>query len=160
MTLVAAGPTGRPPSRPVQRPVWILHVFVVGLALHNVVMAELYAAGVRGTALDVVSAWKEALLVLGLVLVLRAHGRRPFDGCDATGSRSPTEPSSCCTRCCRKAALGGGATRHGVLLGLRHDWLPVAAYFFGRGLGLSVREFRALVATILGDRASASPPSA
>ena len=44
----------------VKRPVWILHVFVVGLALHNFVMAELYAAGVRGNALDVVSAWKEA----------------------------------------------------------------------------------------------------
>jgi len=31
-------------------------VFVVGLALHNFVMAELWDAGVRGTALDVVSA--------------------------------------------------------------------------------------------------------
>ena len=29
-----------------RRPVWILHVFVVGLALHNFAMAELYAAGV------------------------------------------------------------------------------------------------------------------
>ena len=54
-----------------KRPVWILHVFVVGLALHNFVMAELYAAGVRGTALDVVSAWKEVLLAVGLVLVWR-----------------------------------------------------------------------------------------
>ena len=59
MTLVAVGPA-------VKRPVWILHVFVVGLALHNFAMAELYAAGVRGTALDVVSAWKEVLLALGL----------------------------------------------------------------------------------------------
>ena len=53
-----------------ERPVWILHVFVVGLALHNLVMAELWAAGVRGTALDVVSAWKEALLAFGLFLVV------------------------------------------------------------------------------------------
>ena len=32
-------------------------------------MAELCGAGVRGTALDVVSAWKEVLLAVGLVLV-------------------------------------------------------------------------------------------
>ena len=67
LTLVAhrARRAGRR-RRPVKRPVWILHVLVVGLALHNLVMAELWAAGVRGTALDVVSAWKEALLALAL----------------------------------------------------------------------------------------------
>ena len=61
-----------------RRPVWILHVFVVGLALHNFAMAELYAAGVRGTRSSVVSAWKEVLLALGLVLVLREHGSLRF----------------------------------------------------------------------------------
>ena len=55
-------------------PVWVLHVFVVGLALHNFVDGRALAAGVRGTALDVVSAWKEALLALGLVLVWRDRG--------------------------------------------------------------------------------------
>ena len=57
-----------------KRPVWILFVFVVGLALHNFAMAELYGAGVRGNALDVVSAWKEVLLAVGIVLVLVERG--------------------------------------------------------------------------------------
>ena len=29
-------------------PVWALHVLVVGLALHNLVLAQLWHAGVRG----------------------------------------------------------------------------------------------------------------
>ena len=29
-----------------RRPVWILHVFVVGLALHNLVMAELWIGSI------------------------------------------------------------------------------------------------------------------
>ena len=33
--------------------------------------------------------------------------------------------------------LDGGATAHGVLLGLRHDGMPVAAYFLGRALDLT-----------------------
>jgi O-Antigen ligase len=133
----------------VKRPVWILHVFVVGLALHNVAMAELYAAGVRGTALDVVSAWKEALLALGLLLVLRAHGRRPFRLLPADWLALAYGAFVVLYALLPQHALGGGATRHGVLLALRHDLAPVAAYVFGRGLGLSVREFRALGATIL-----------
>ncbi len=48
-------------------------------------MAELFAAGIRGSALELVSAWKEALLALGLVRVLREHGSlrcrpAPVDG--------------------------------------------------------------------------------
>ena len=30
-----------------RRPVWALHVLIVGLALHNLVMALLWRAGVR-----------------------------------------------------------------------------------------------------------------
>ena len=37
-----------------RRPVWALHVFIVGLALHNLVMALLYGAGVRGISIDLV----------------------------------------------------------------------------------------------------------
>ena len=134
-----------------ERPVWILHVFVVGLALHNLVMAELWAAGVRGTALDVVSAWKEALLAFGLFLVWRARGftlhvrPRPVDwlaiGYGAIVVVWALIPQH---------VLGGAATHRGVVLGVRHDGLPVAAYFFGRGLDLSVRDARRLGATILG----------
>src|SRR5258708_34049086 len=52
-----------------RRPVWALHVFVVGLALHNFVMAELWDAGLHGRSLEIVSAWKEALLAICLVAV-------------------------------------------------------------------------------------------
>src|SRR5207248_10905193 len=34
-----------------RRPAWSLYAFVVGLALHNSVLAALYSAGVRGGAL-------------------------------------------------------------------------------------------------------------
>ena len=40
---------------PRPRPVWALYALIVGLAVHNLVMAELWDAGVRGWKLDVVS---------------------------------------------------------------------------------------------------------
>jgi O-antigen ligase/polysaccharide polymerase Wzy-like membrane protein len=134
----------------VRRPVWILHVFVVGLALHNFVMAELWAAGVRGRDLDVVSAWKELLLGLGLVLVIRRRGwslrfhptlvdwlALAFGAVVLVWGVIPQH------------WLDGGATHRGVVLGVRHDLLPVAAYFFGRGLAMTQRDFRRVGATIL-----------
>ena len=44
-------------------------MLVVGLVLHNALMAQLWDLGVRGTTLDVVAAWKEALLLVALLLV-------------------------------------------------------------------------------------------
>ena len=65
------------------RPVWVVHVFVVGLATHNLVAAELYAAGVRGVTLDVISAWKELLLAIAVLGVLRAGAyKRRLDAID------------------------------------------------------------------------------
>jgi O-Antigen ligase len=136
-----------------RRGVWILYVFVVGLALHNFVAAELYDAGLRGTALDVVSAWKEALLALGLVLVLLNGGLRArlavvdwlalaYGAVVVVYGLIPQH------------ALGGSATHHGVLLGVRHDLLPVAAYFFGRGLDLTARDVRRLGATVIASAAA------
>ena len=136
----------------VRRPVWILHVFVVGLAVHNFAMAELYAAGVRGTALDVVSAWKEALLALGLVLVLRAHGLRRFSPTTVDWLALAYGGLVVLYALIPQHWLGGGATHKGVLYGLRHDLLPVAAYFFGRGLDLTVRDARVLGADGARDR--------
>jgi hypothetical protein len=49
-----------------QRPLLALYLFVVGLALHNAVMAALYAAGVRGATLTAITAWKEILLAIVL----------------------------------------------------------------------------------------------
>src|SRR5262249_20895247 len=131
-----------------KRPVWILHVFVIGLALHNLAMAELYAAGVRGNALDVVSAWKEALLALGLILVWRAHGwtfrfRPKLVDWLALGYGALVLLSAILPQ----HWLGGGATHRGIVLGVRHDLLPVAAYFFGRGLDLTGRDARKLGVT-------------
>ena len=132
-----------------KRPVWVLHVFVVGLALHNVVMAELWDAGMRGTALSVVSAWKEALLVFALVLLVRARGGigRPAVGTDwlavvfggfvALYALIP------------QGWLDGGATHKGILYGLRDGLILVGAYFLGRGLRLSVPEMHRLGVTIL-----------
>ncbi len=133
-----------------KRHVWILHVFVVGLALHNFAMAELYAAGVRGNALDVVSAWKELLLALGLLLVWRDRGwslrfRPALVDWLALGYGALVVLSAIVPQ----HWLGGGATHRGVVLGVRHDLLPVAAYFFGRGLDLTVRDARKLGVTVI-----------
>ena len=133
-----------------KRHVWILHVFVVGLALHNFAMSELYAAGVRGNALDVVSAWKELLLALGLLLVWRDRGwslrfRPALVDWLALGYGALVVLSAIVPQ----HWLGGGAAHRGVVLGARHDLLPVAAYFFGRGLDLTVRDARKLGVTVI-----------
>ena len=39
-----------------RRPLAALYLFVAGLALHNAVMAALYAAGVRGATLTAITA--------------------------------------------------------------------------------------------------------
>ena len=49
-----------------RRPAVALFLFIVGLALHNAVMAALYAAGVRGATLTAITAWKEILLAVAL----------------------------------------------------------------------------------------------
>src|SRR5581483_4821544 len=113
-----------------RRPVWALHVLIVGLALHNLVMSELWRAGVRGGALTVISAWKDVLLLIALVLVLprlRLETRADwlafvFGLFVVVYGLLP------------QSWLGGGATHKGVLYAARHDLLPVGAYFLGRGL--------------------------
>ncbi len=132
-----------------KRPIWILHVFVVGLALHNFVAAELYAAGLRGTPLEIVSAWKDALLALGLLLVLREHGSLRFKPALVDWLAIGYGAFVVVYGLIPQHVLGGGATHKGVLLGVRHDLLPVGAYFFGRGLQMTTRDARRLGGTIL-----------
>src|SRR5256885_7234912 len=72
--LSEGGQTAPARRGPAWRPVWALHVLIVGLALHNLVMSQLWRAGVRGTALTVVSAWKDVLLLGAVLLVV--WGRR------------------------------------------------------------------------------------
>src|SRR6266702_7479665 len=64
-----------------RRPLIALSLWIVGLAVHNSVGAALYGAGVRGSALTVIQAWKEILLAVALarlgVDILRSR-RLPF----------------------------------------------------------------------------------
>jgi hypothetical protein len=139
-----------------RRPVLALYVFLVGLALHNAVMAALYAAGVRGTTLTAITAWKEILLAVALVRVARDAVR---------ARRLPFRPGAIDVLALAFAALavvyvfipqstlGGLAGHKAVALGLRHDVVPVGAYLLGRSLELGRDELRRLAWTLLGTAA-------
>lgn len=126
-----------------------LVAFVVGLALHNLAMAELWQLGVRGPALDVVAAWKDVLLVAAVAAALWGSRSLPlslwadrlalsFAGIVVLYWLLP------------QSWLGGGATPRGELFALRHDLLPVGAYVLGRLLVLSPREWRRVAAALVG----------
>ena len=108
-----------------RRPVWALHVLIVGLALHNLVMSQLYRAGVRGGWLSAIAAWKDVLLLGALGLVVWGARRCRSSCCASTGSLCCSAPSSSSTPLIPQSVLGGGATHKGVLYGARHDLLPV-----------------------------------
>ena len=112
-------------------PVVALAVLCVGLALHNFVMAELWDAGVRGTALDVVAAWKEALLLVALLLVAW-HVRRLPAVTAADVLAASYAVVVVVYWLVPQDVLGGEATARGELLALRHHLFPVAAYALGR----------------------------
>jgi hypothetical protein len=132
-----------------KRPVWALHLFVVGLALHNFVMAELWDAGLRGDPLEVVSAWKEALLVVALALVLWQRRSLRFAPTLLDWLALAYAALVCVYAVFPQSRLGGSATHHGVLLALRHDLVPVGAYLLGRGLALSAAELYRVARTIV-----------
>lgn len=127
----------------------VLVIFVVGLALHNLVMAELWELGVRGNALDLAAAWKDVLLAAALGAALWGARALPlalwadrlalaFAGIVVLYWLLP------------QSWLGGEATARGQLLALRHDLLPVGAYFLGRLLVLSTREWRRISLALVG----------
>jgi O-Antigen ligase len=135
-----------------RRPAWALYAFVVGLALHNSVLAALYSAGVHDGALTAIQAWKEILLAVALgriaVDAVREH-RLPF---------RPGLPDwlglAFAALCVVYAlvpqhALEGLATRHAVALALRHDVVPVAAFLLFRSAGLGRDDLRRLAWTLL-----------
>jgi len=132
-----------------RRPVWALHALIVGLALHNVVMALLWRAGVRGAALTVVAAWKDVLLLVALALVVRARGGLPFKGSLTDWLALAFGVLVVVYGVLPQSWLGGGATHKGVLYAARHDLLPVGAYFLGRGLDLTENERARLCHTVL-----------
>jgi hypothetical protein len=129
-------------------PALALAVLVAGLALHNTVMAELWEAGVRGTALDVVAAWKEVLLAGALVAALVAAGRLP--GVTTADLLAVAYAAVVLLYwLLPQGWLGGEATARGELLALRHHLLPVAAYALGRLLVLTIADRRRLELTLV-----------
>lgn len=139
-----------------RRPVAALYLFVVGLALHNAVMAALYAAGVRGSTLTAIAAWKEILLVVALARVIRdsaAERRLPFRPGAVDWLAVAYGLLVVVYALVPQSALGGGAGRHAVALAAKHDLVPVGAFFLGRSLVLGREEWRRLRWTLLGTAA-------
>jgi hypothetical protein len=136
-----------------RRPVVALYVFIVGLAVHNAAMAALYAAGVRGSTLTAITAWKEILLAVALARVGRdalRERRLPFRFGVADGLALAFAVVCLVYAVVPQSALGGLAGRKAVVLALRHDLIPVAAYFLGRSLRLGRADLRRLAWTLLG----------
>ncbi len=131
------------------RPVWVLHVLVVGLALHNFAMAVLWHAGLRGAALSAVAAWKDALLLAALAAALAARRSTLFKAVAADWLALVFVAFVLLYGLIPQGWLGGGATHKGVLYAARHDLLPVAAYFFGRALDLTHQERSRVCRTVL-----------
>jgi O-Antigen ligase len=102
-------------------------------------MAQLWDLGVRGTTLDVVAAWKEALLLVALVLVAW-HVRR-FPAVRAADTLALAYAVVIVVYfAIPQDVLGGEATTRGELLALRHHLFPVAAYALGRLVAIAWEE--------------------
>ena len=126
-----------------------LLVLVVGLALHNLAMALLWQAGVRDTALDVVAAWKEALLLVALVAALAVAGSIPHL---LWADRLALAYGVIVVVywLVPQGWLDGEATARGELYALRHHLLPLGAYALGRLLLLDRVWWRRLLVAIVG----------
>jgi hypothetical protein len=131
-------------------PRWALFAFVGLLPLHNLAMAMLWDAGVRDLALDVLSAWKEALLALGLAAVVWRHRGIAFKATAADWLALVYTVFVVAYALIPQDWLGGDASARGILYGVRHDLTPAACYFLGRGLTLSARDRTRLAYLILG----------
>jgi hypothetical protein len=140
-----------------RRPVLALYAFVVGLALHNLVMALLYGAGVRGLPLDALQAWKEVLLAAALarVAVDTSRARRlPFRPGLVDALALGFAAVVVVYALIPQDALGGEAGANAVLLSARHALTPVLAYLLGRSLALGGEELRRVVWTVLATAAA------
>lgn len=127
----------------------VLAALVVGLALHNLAMSMLHGAGVTGVALDVVAAWKEVLLLVGLVAAIAAVGAVP----GVTWSDRLALAYALVVVAyllIPQSWLDGDATTRGELLALRHHLLPIAAYALGRLVILEPRWWRRIGLAIVG----------
>jgi hypothetical protein len=136
-----------------RRPVVALYLFVAGLALHNAVMASLYRAGVRGSTLTTIAAWKEILLAVALARVIQEalrERRMPFRPGAADWLALAFGALVVVYALIPQSALDGNAGRHAVALAARHDLVPVGAFFLGRSLRLGRDDLRRLAWTLLG----------
>ena len=126
-----------------------LVVFVVGLAVHNLVMAELWDVGIRGASLDVVAAWKDVLLVVALAVAIL--GARSFP-VRLWADRLALAYAALVVLywLLPQSWLAGAATHRGQLFAARHDLIPVAAYFLGRLLVLAPTAWRRLSLALVG----------
>ena len=111
----------------------------MGLALHNVAMAQLWELGVRGTRLDVAAAWKEVILLLAL-LVVAWHVRHKPAVTAADVLAASYAVVIAVYWLIPQDVLGGEATARGELLALRHHLFPVAAYALGRLVAIAWEE--------------------
>jgi len=139
-----------------RRPVLALYLFVAGLALHNAVMASLYVAGVRGSTLTAIAAWKEILLAVALARVLQdaLHERRlPFRPGAADWLALAFGALVVVYAFIPQSALDGNAGRHAVALAARHDLVPAGAFLLGRSLRLGRDDLRRLAWTLVGTAA-------
>ena len=139
-----------------RRPVVALYLFVVGLALHNAVMAALFAAGVHGGTLTAIAAWKEILLAIALARVIQGavrDGRLPFRPGVVDWLALAYGVLVVVYAVVPQSALGGGAGHHAVALAAKHDLVPVGAFFLGRSLALGRDELRRLAWTLVGTAA-------
>ncbi len=140
-----------------RRPILALYAWVVGLAAHNAVMAALYGAGVRGGALTAVQAWKEILLGVALASVgleaLRSR-RLAFHIRTVDVLAVAFALIVCVYAVLPQHWLDGTADRSAVGLALKHDLVPVGAYFLGRSLVLRREQLIPLVWTVVGTAAA------
>jgi hypothetical protein len=131
-------------------PKWALYAFIIALPFHNLVMAMLWDAGVRGFALDVVSAWKEVLLALAFGAIAWRSRGVPFKATSTDWLALAYTAFVVVYALVPQDWLGGDASTRGVLYALRHDLTPVAAYFLGRGITLTHRDREQIGWMILG----------
>jgi hypothetical protein len=116
-----------------------LVVLIVGLALHNAAMAQLWDLGIRGELLDAIAAWKEVLLLAGIVgLGWTLRERVAISAVDVLAATYALVVLAYAL--IPQDWLGGEATARGELLALRHHLLPVGGYAIGRLLGTLRRD--------------------
>jgi hypothetical protein len=135
-----------------RRPVFALYAWIVGLAAHNAVMAALYGAGVRGSSLTGIQAWKEILFGVALARVVRdaLRARRPAFRIRAEDVLALAFAVLVCIYALLPQSwLDGSADRSAIGLALKHDLIPVGAYFLGRSLIVRREELVRLAWTLV-----------